>query len=365
MSSAAAAQPYAGHYSPVTAATMIFAPPNMYSGMVAAYHSTTPTQSSNVYSPPQSGTSPIISSPSPSVASSSNVAATPSTPSALCEPSSPANSYTTVVHNEHSPTENANKTSVGGSPTETLSPPIVHRKPLFPSNRFSSEGSYQRPRPNEQNTNYSYTSSHNSNHQISYQTNKFKTPPLQYKRTQGEQQMQPYSNNNNNSNNHNNNNFHQSYQPTPLIAGNAPAPFRQVNPAYADKFRTNGPRPRPPNLDLRRSVSMASTASTISPGATNDISKCEQQTAATASTPTSVHHIPHTAASNYRMANSYVEGNAAAAIHQHQQQHAATFYSAAAAAGAMGAAAYGGSGVGSPGMYVKLGGAFFAHHVSG
>lgn len=345
--SSSTTQPYAGHYNPANATAMIFAPPNLYPGMVAAYQSST-----------QSNTTPIITSPSSSNSSVSYAAIPSSIPQTVCEPSSPANSYTTVVHTQaQSPTTDANKSSTGGSPTQALSPPITNRKPLFQSNRFSSEGSFPRPsRSNEQYGAYNYTSNTNINQNPqAFQPNKFKTNSLQHKRPPGEQTSQPF--------NHNNN-FHQSYQAAPLIAGGVPPPFRHLNPAANDKFRTNGPRPRPPNLDLRRSVSMASSSSTVSPGATNDISNGEQQqsAAATVHTPPTVHHIPHSAANNFRIANSFVEGTAAAALH-HQQQQAASFYGAAGAAGAIGPAAYSGAGGGSPGMYVKLGGAFFAHHV--
>lgn len=321
---------------------MVFAPPNLYPGMVATYHSSN-----------QSGTTPNISSPSSSVSPSSSAAITAATPPAMVEPSSPANSFTTVVHNAQSPTD-ANRPSNGGSPTEVLGPPITNRKPVFQNTRLSSEGTYSRPRNNEQNTAYNNYTNYNNNHNHSaYQPNKFKTNPLQHKRQSGEYSMQPY-------NNHNN--FHQSYQSTPLIAGGVSAPFRHVNPALTDKFRSNGPRPRPPNLDLRRSVSMTSSSSTLSPGATNDISNGDQQSAVTSTTPTTVHHIPHSAANNFRMATSFVDGPTVAALH-HQQQQAASFYGATGASGGMGPSAYNGGGGGSPGMYVKLGGAFFAHHV--
>lgn len=330
--SSATSQPYSAHYNPVTAATMIFATPNLYPGMVATYHSST-----------QPGSSPMITSPSSSVSSSSNPAITASSPPVLCEPSSPANTFTSVVHTASSPTD-INKPSTEGSPVERFSPP----KPVLQNNRYSSDGSYPRPRNTEQNASYNYTN--NNNNPSAYQPNKFKTSSLQYKRPPGEQTHHLYTNNHN---------FHQTYQPTPLVNGGAVAQFRHVNTAVHDKFRSNGLRNRPPNLDLRRSASMSSS-SIVSPNTTNDISTGEQQSAATATTPTTVHHIPHTSANNFRMANSFVDG-AAAALH-HQQQQA--YYGAAGGSSAVGPASYSGVGGGSPGMYVKLGGAFFAHHVS-
>lgn len=331
-----APHPYASHYNPVTAATMIFAPPNIYPGMVAAYHSSV-----------QTGSTPIITSPSSSVSSTSNAAITASSPPALCEPSSPASSYTTVVHTTHSPSD-GNKLSNGESPTEALSPPITIRKPLFQNNRFASQGTNARPKHAENGSALNYSNNNTNNNPSAYQPHKFKQTSFQNKRPSGEQPAQPYSANNN---------FHQSFQPNPLMAAGVPASFRHVSTAVNDKFRANGPRSRPPNLDLRRSISMTSS-SIQSPSATNDISG-EQQSVAT--TPTTVHHIPHTVTNNYRMANSFVEGTAGA-LH-HQQQQAASYYGAAGPAGSIGPAAYSGAGGGSPGMYVKLGGAFFAHHV--
>lgn len=83
-------------------------------------------------------------------------------------------------------------------------------------------------------------------------------------------------------------------------------------------------------------------------------------------------HIPHSTSTGggatYRTQNAFSasasEGAAAvAAMHHHQQAAAAaSFYGAT---GSVMGAAYGpGASNGSPGMYVKLGGAFFAHHVS-
>lgn len=362
-------QPFTGHYSPVTAATMIFTAPNMYpAGMVAAYPSVTPPQSASTCSPVQSYTSPVTSSPSPSVASSSNVTVTATTPPTPRDPSPQTNAYNTLVHtSSHTPPDANKPMAGGGSPTDNGIPSAAQRNPMFhQSNRFSANGSYPRPRNTEpHHSTYNYNNNNNNNtnhnHPMAFQPNKFKTAPQHKRPSQGDgPPHQPYNNNNH---------FHHSYQPTPLIAAGVPAPFRHANPAFADKFRTNGLRPRPPNLDLRRSMSMASSANG-SPGAhANDMPNSSDQPAlstATPTTPTTVHHIPHTVVNNFRMANSFVDGTtaaAAAALHQHQQhqQHqAASFYGAAAAA----AAAYGGaSGGGSPGMYVKLGGAFFAHHV--